>query len=425
VQLSPLRGPRGRKVAPALAAATCALLGPLPSLAAAEQSKKWTFDTAVLYYDEGDRVKDASANLLLQRMYARGRKLVLKFGFDTLTGASASGAAPSSRPQTFTTPSGNETYQIAAGTIPLDPSFLDTRIALAANWIQPLGSRTTVDLGVSGSTEYDYFHAGLNARVSRDFHGHNTTLHAGLAFANDTVDPVGGAPVPLAAMLPPGGTASKRASESKTVADLVVGLTQVLGERTIGQVNYSLSRSAGYLTDPYKLLSVVDPVSGDPDLYLYESRPDSRTKHSLFVEARRRVGSNDVLNGSYRFMTDDWGVDSHTMELRYRFGLRRLYLEPHVRLYTQGAADFYRVALFRGDPLPDHATADYRLGELDTTTLGLKVGRPLGGGGELSLRVELYEQAGRAPPGADAGALGAFDLYPTVDAVIVQVGYRF
>ena len=33
-------------------------------------------------------------------------------------------------------------------------------------------------------------------------------------------------------------------------------------------------------------------------------------------------------------MTDDWGVDSHTVEMRYRwsFGTDR-YLQPHVRFY--------------------------------------------------------------------------------------------
>ena len=106
------------------------------------------------------------------------------------------------------------------------------------------------------------------------------------------LDPVGGAPLPLAAMLPAGQTGNKLGSDSKTVADLLVGVTQVLGKRTIGQLNYAFSNSSGYLTDPYKLLSVVDPITGDPvagpgglSLYLFEGRPDARTKHSLPTRA--------------------------------------------------------------------------------------------------------------------------------------------
>jgi hypothetical protein len=83
-----------------------------------------------------------------------------------------------------------------------------------------------------------------------------------------------------------------------------------------------------------------------------------------------------VLETSYRYMTDDWGVDSHTLELRYRFnfGAER-YLQPHVRFYQQTAADFYRTVLFDGAPLSSYATADHRLGEFDGVTVGLKFGQ--------------------------------------------------
>ena len=60
---------------------------------------------------------------------------------------------------------------------------------------------------------------------------------------------------------------------------------------------------------------------------------------------------------------------------------------------------------------------------MDTLTLGLKYGRPLGGGKEWNLRVEYYNQSGTSPPGA--GSLQQFDLFPDVDAIIVQTGYRF
>ncbi len=422
------------RVAASLAAATCALLGSAPGHAGdvRDELNRWSFDTAVLYYGETDRVSDASANVLARRAFARGRQLSFKLGIDSLTGASANGAVPAGTAQTFTSPSGNDTYTAPAGRTPLDDTFLDTRISLAVNWAQPLGRRSNVDVGVSFSNEYDYFHSGVNAKLSRDFNGRNTTLHAGLAFAHDSIDPVGGAPVPLSAMLPEDDGSNKRADDTKTVADFVLGVTQVLGPRTIGQLNYSFSRSSGYLTDPYKVLSVVDPVTGLPsagpggglNLYLYEGRPDARSKHSLFAQVRHSLG-RDVIDGSYRFMTDDWGVDSHTAELRYRWRFRTFYLQPHVRYYMQSAADFYRVVLLDGDPVPEHASADYRLGELDGVTLGLKYGRPFGGDKEWSLRAEWYEQSLSVPAGASVGALSAFDLAPSVEAVIVQAGFRF
>jgi hypothetical protein len=288
-------------------------------------------------------------------------------------------------------------------------------------------------VGVSASNEYDYFHAGVNARYSIGLNERNTTLAFGLAFAADTVDPVGGAPIPLAPMLAPGASGNKAGDDSKTVTDALFGVTQVLGRATIAQFNYSFSRSSGYLTDPYKMLSVVDPETGDPVpgpgipfLYLFESRPDTRTKHSLYGQIKHRIG-RPVIDVSYRFMTDDWGIHSHTVEARWRqpVGAAGWYLQPHLRYYTQSAATFYRPYLRDGDPLPDHASADYRLGEMDGTTLGLKLGHPYGNEREWSARVEYYRQSGRAPPGAAFGSLAGLDLFPTVDALISQVEYRF
>ena len=65
-------------------------------------------------------------------------------------------------------------------------------------------------------------------------------------------------------MLGLGDLTNKRGDQSKDVTDLLIGVTQVLNRHTIVQFNYSLSQADGYLTDPYKVLSVVDPVTGNP-----------------------------------------------------------------------------------------------------------------------------------------------------------------
>ena len=421
---------KARKIGTSLAVATCSLLGasPGPSMAQ-EQPRKWEIDTAVQYYDESERVSDVSANVLVRRLFRKGR-LIMRLAVDTLTGASASGATPAGTPQTFTTPSANSSYTTGAAETPLDPSFLDTRVALSGTWEQEAGRLSRLVAGMSFSTEYDYFHAGVNGQWSRDFNQRNTTMSLGLAFSSDTIDPVGGTPVPLAPMLPVGDLSNKAGNDSKTVVDFLFGVTQVLTPRTVAQFNYSLSDASGYLTDPYKLISVVDSVTGDPEpgpgglnLYRFENRPDSRTKHSLFGQIRHHL-DRDIVDVSYRFMTDDWGIDSHTIDIRYRWKLSGFYLQPHLRYYTQSASDFYVTALLNTDPVPTDASADYRLGELDSYTVGLKFGRPLDDGAEWSLRLEYYNQSGTSPPGA-VGSLSNFDLFPTVDALIAQVGYRF
>ncbi len=84
-----------------------------------------------------------------------------------------------------------------------------------------------------------------------------------MALGNDTINAVGGTPVPLAPMLGLGDTSNKVAGDqSKDVLDFLVGVTQVINRSTLVQLNYSLSQSDGDLTDPYKIISVVDPVTG-------------------------------------------------------------------------------------------------------------------------------------------------------------------
>ena len=421
-----------------LAAATCALLGTSPASAADSETDRWAFDSALLYYGETDnRVQDISAAISATRDFDDDRKLGLWLTADTLTGASASGAIALDTPQTFTSPSGNKVYTTRAGEIPLDDTFLDTRFAATASWTQPLARLYTFSAGVGFSTEYDYTHIGANLSLARDFNKRNTTAFVGLAWSQDDVDPVGGAPIPLSQMLDVGDQSNKLGTDSKDVLDLLVGLTQVLGRNTVLRVNYSLSDSTGYLNDPYKIVSVVDPLTGDTVLrtpptgagptgtYLYESRPDSRLKHSVYSELKHAFGQ-PVLHVGYRFMTDDWGIDSHTMDTRLHWPMGSAYfIEPQLRYYMQSEADFYRSSLRTDEPLPEFASADFRLGSFDAVTLGVKLGGTTGGGNEWSTRLEYYMQSGEVPSEQIIGNQANREQYPDLNAVIVQFAYKF
>lgn len=443
-----------KRIGGALAAAACGLLGvaapvrtPAAEPAANSNEGGWDVDTAFLYYGESDsRVQDASLSAIAVRDFGDDRKLSLDLGLDTLTGASPSGAIAADRPQTFTSPSGRSTYTTPAGVVPLDSSFHDTRFALNAAWSQPLARLYTLNAGLGVSTEFDYQHIGANAGLARDFNQRNTTLSFALAYAQDKVKPSGGVPLPFSSMGDAVGGGEDDAgqpnrsgdSEDKKVLDVLVGFTQVLGRHSLLRVNYSYSDSSGYLTDPYKILSVVDPVSGEPvvripppgadgpdGVYLFEHRPDQRTRQSLYGELRQDF-SGKVLSLGYRYSTDDWQIDSHTLEARFRFPMGdSSYFEPHLRYYTQTAADFYRYSLADGAALPEFASADARLADLGAYTVGLKYGRKTSDGNEWSARLELYHQTSKAPASTLIGNQPGNVQMPDFDAVILQFGYHF
>ncbi|MBT8065967.1 MAG: DUF3570 domain-containing protein [Gammaproteobacteria bacterium] len=424
----------------ALATATCTLLGSTASSPAiAQEEPDWDFNTSLLYYGEdGDRVQDFSVSAIARRMFVDDRFMTLSLTVDGLTGATPSGAIRQDVPQTFTRPSGNAAYAVPAGELPLDDTFRDTRVAISGSWQQPIGETSLINVGASASKEYDYLHLGLNAKYARDFNQRNTTLSAGIALSMDSFDPVGGAPTPLTAMLDVGDTSNRLGEQDKDVLDIVLGVTQVISRNLVVQANYSYSMSDGYLTDPYKVLSLVDGSSGDTLLrtptpgvegpshqYLFESRPDERSKHSIYGQAKYYMNGK-VLDASYRYMTDDWEIDSHTVDLRYRipFGADS-YIEPHLRFYTQTEAEFYQLSISDAQPLPSFASADYRLGNFDAITVGLKYGWRTRNDNEMSVRVETYRQTGTVPSSQIIGNQAARDNYPDLNAVIVQFGYRF
>ena len=115
-------------------------------------------------------------------------------------------------------------------------------------------------------------------------------------------------------------------------------------------------------------------------------------------------------------MTDDWGIDSHTIDLRYSWDLNRNnYIEPHVRFYTQSEADFYTLGIIDGEPPPQYASADYRLGEFNGITVGAKYGHIMKNGDQWSTRLEYYTTTGQGALASD---------YPDLSAIIFQISYR-
>jgi hypothetical protein len=418
-----------------LGVASCALLQ-VPASSVYADDSGWDVDTAVLFYSESDgRVSAFEPGVYAGKDLGDGERIDLRLVIDVLTGATPNGAHASSVAQTFTTPSGTGTYTAQPGETPLDDSFKDTRVAAGVDWTLPFNRLQRIKLGLNGSTEYDYTSLGVSATYLQDFNNRNTTMSAGLAFNNDTISPVGGVPSPLKPMLTPGQTLREGVDDTKTVTDFILGITQILSRKTLMQLNYSLGMSDGYLTDPYKIVTVVDPVTGLPDNtallnvnpnalpYVYEKRPDSRQVNRLYFKIVQSL-TRDVINFSYRYYWDDWGITSNTFDLKYRYEIGRGYLQPNVRYYLQDAADFYVHNLVQGTDvdasgtvLKEHISSDYRLAKMTTTTLGLKYGYAIGENSELSIRGEFMNQS------VDDGDVPSGEETPDTDAIILNAGY--
>jgi hypothetical protein len=429
VQLS-----RPERISTALTAFTAALLG-AHAVSAADNGK---VDSSLLIYSETNRVKLAEGVVDLSKPIDDKKSWALRAIFDVLTGASPNGATPSSHIQTFTGASGHAGYSAPAGAVPLDNTFHDRRFALDGNLIDQLNHLTVVNIGGHLSWEHDYSSYGVNGAVSRDFNRKNTTLGVSGSFNHDTVSPIGGAHTPFSSMPAPtpgegegegegDGGGGSGPGLGKNVADVVVSLSQVLGRKTLLQMNYSYDRATGYLTDPYKLLSLVgsdtSDAPGEPVDYLYEKRPDARAKQALYGELRRYI-AGAAADVSYRYFWDDWGIHSQAVDLVTYLPLPHHHaLEPHVRWYRQSQADFFHTYLVQGQALPQFATADARLAGFDAWTFGLKYSIPIGDADQVGISGEYYEQVGTRAPPNPIGILANYDLFPALNVFMLRVGF--
>lgn len=453
-----LKRERGGRVTHALGLMTAALLGSAGAHAqdastgviddTASDLGKTRVDLAVLYYrEDGARVRATEPVASVTFNATNGDILRLKLTSDTLTGATPNGAAPWGEEQTFITPIHTEgvqtttttasghskvvtipgtdiaarEYTSPANELPLDYGFKDQRYAIDLGYSTLLNPATRASFGASYSTEHDYRSISLNAGLSKDFFNANTTLSGAINIEFDTSKPFFGTPEPLTLM----SGEAKSGKDSKSVFSGVFGVTQVMNRYWLAQLSYSIGTTNGYQSDPYRIISVVDPVSGEPLRYLYESRPRSRIRQSVYLGNKVALGPT-VADISARLYHDSWGIDSLTAEVSERVPITsRFYVEPHARYYTQTAADFFKDYLVGGDPLPDFASSDSRLGKFDATTLGVKLGFKVNHSGELYLRADRYNQSGDAHPAGAIGALANQDLFTGADATSAMIGYSF
>jgi hypothetical protein len=299
-------------------------------------------------------------------------------------------------------------------------SFEDRRIGFDGQYHQPLGKVLAADLGLHTSREKDYQSLGLDARLSADLWHHSVTLTAGAGYDDDSVFPTGGTPLPLS-----DGTIVSDGKNAKHVSTLLAGVSRVLTRRWMMSLDATRTDESGYLTEPYKVISLLDPITGIPQGQLTDGRPEARTRNSLLLSSAYHF-DHDIAYTSYRYYWDDWGVGSNTVDFSYRHRLSQegWYLEPHLRLYHQSAADFFTAGIPTSVAPPDFATSDYRLGNLTTVTLGATFAFRLGDRpATWTVRPELIQQFGDSSPPGAIGVQRSFDLGPTINTFTVVIGH--
>jgi len=104
-----------------------------------------------------------------------------------------------------------------------------------------------------------------------------------------------------------------------------------------------------------------------------ERLPDTRIKIPIGLRFNYFLNENLTLRSYYRFYTDDWGINSHTLNFEFPFKFFDSFtLYPSYRFYTQTQADYFK-------PYNQHLssakyyTSDYDLSKFQSNQLGIGI----------------------------------------------------
>ena len=325
---------------------TAALALPLTGLVHAESAPEHG-TIALKYLDYQDSQPDTSRIKVQASALSILAPLSGEWSFGgTLTSDSISGASP--------------LYQ-SSGITPMH----DHRRALEADMTRYF-SNGALTVGASVSSESDYLSRGLSLQATRSSEDKNTTWTVGLGYNSDIINPTNLVVV----------------DATKQVTALLFGVTQVINSQDIVQVNMSLSLGRGDFSDPYKFA---------------DSRPNTKDSRTFMLRWNHFLDSTQgTARLSYRYYTDSWSIDSHTLGFEYVQPLSQGWtVTPLARLYTQSAASFYvnpDASSFPFAPSSDNYSEDQRLSAFGAHTLGLKVTKQLDAAWLVDMKYENYEQ---------------------------------
>ncbi|MFB3076635.1 MAG: DUF3570 domain-containing protein, partial [Lysobacterales bacterium] len=166
-----------------------------------------------------------------------------------------------------------------------------------------LYDKSIFSAGYSNSDESDYTADTWYFSVSQDFFGDLTNLSFGYTRGDDEVRQNG----------------NDDFKEDIERNNYRVGLSQVLRPNLIMAFNYEGISDEGYLNNPYRsyryLTDPLDPAAGFQ--FAQEVYPNTRTSDAASARLLYHLPYSATVGGSYRYFTDDWGIDANTFQINY------------------------------------------------------------------------------------------------------------
>lgn len=233
-----------------------------------------------------------------------------------------------------------------------------TEYSLGASYLY---DKSILSAGYTNSDESDYEAETFYFGISQDFFGDLTNITFGYALGDDEVFQNG----------------NDEFAEEVRRNTFRTSVSQIVTPNLILALNYDLITEEGFLNNPYRsyrfLTDPLDPSAGFQ--FAQEVYPDTRTSDAIALRYMYHLPWKASTGGSYRYYTDDWGIDAHTAQFTYTHVLYDNWtVDFKYRYYQQTAADFYS-DLFQvpSQDEKDFRARDKEMSDLDNHTVSLHV----------------------------------------------------
>ncbi len=321
------------------------------------------------YSDNGD-VQVYSPTFALFKKVSSEWMVGIKMRVDAITAASISNGSNPTTVDAVTSASSSE------------DSINDKRFAPTMMATYESGD-DVLTFGGYYSSEIDYEGKAFFVTYVRQLNEQNTALSIGISQSADKWKPVFDRNLPR---------------DNRDEGKIDLSISQLISPIFSVQAVYSHMSSKGFLSSPYHYVL-------QDDLAKFENYKSSREGDAFAVSGVYMINEEYATNFSYRYYTDDWGIDSHTVngELLKDFA-SNLTSGIRVRYYTQTKSDFSKdVGTYTLDD--EYFASDYRMSAFDSYTVGIP----------LIYRPDSYD---------DVKITASIDFYQTSDNDYIKNWYK-
>lgn len=286
------------------------------------------------YYADNTDVQVYSPSLSFLKKLTRKFLIGIKMRIDAITAASIRKGGSPAISDAVTGATVRRTYD-------------DIRYAPSVFGVYDDGDNS-LTIGTYYSTERDYTGRAVFFNYVRQLNLQNTAFGIAVSQSSDIWNPVFNRNLP-------------RNDRKERKIDL--SITQLLSPTAMVQAAYSNMFSEGFLGSPYHYLI-------KRNIARFELLPQIRKGHAVSFRFVKLITTPTSINVFYRYYTDDWGISSHTGDVKVFMDVTSsLTLGLRYRYYNQTKANFAKaVDEYKLDD--KYVVVDYRFYTLSSNTLG-------------------------------------------------------